>query len=106
MEKERLNGQFEVLTPWAEIDPVPAKRISSRLTTLEKKKIGFFCNPKRAARLILNGVEKKLKERYSSLETSFYANSRVNVPEIETENKESFVKWVKDVDAVILAVGD
>ena len=106
MEKEKLNGQFEILSPWAETDPIPLRGISSRLTSLENKKIGLFCNPKRAARLILTVIERKLKERHPSLEISFYSNSQFNVPEIETENKEKFKKWVSEVDAIILAVGD
>ena len=106
MDKGNLNGQFEVLTPWAEIDPIPFKGISPRLTSLEKKKIGLFNNPKRAARLISTSIERKLKERYPSLETSHYSNCQANILEIETENKERFEKWVKEVDAVILGVGD
>ena len=106
MEKEKLNGQFEVLSPWADADPIPMKGISPRLPSLEKMKIGLFSNPKRAARLILPFIERKLKERYPSLEISFYSNSQFNVPEIETERKEQFEKWVSDVDAIILAVGD
>jgi hypothetical protein len=54
----------------------------------------------------LTFVERKLKEKHPSLEISFYSNSQFNVPEIETENKEKFKKWVSEVDAIILAVGD
>ncbi len=106
MDKGKSDIQFEVITPWAETDPVPLKGISPRLTSLEKKKIGLFNNPKRAARLISAVIERKLKERYPSLVMSYYSNSRANILEIETENKESFEKWVKEVDAVILGVGD
>ena len=34
------SSSFEVLSPWAEVDPVPLKGISPRLKSLEGKKIG------------------------------------------------------------------
>ena|SRR4030042_3766549 len=105
MEKKG-NTQFEVLSPWAEIDPVPLRGISPRLPNLEGKRIGLFRNPKRAGRLILSAIEQKLKERFPTLEFRYYDSSRVNVPEIETENKASFQEWVKGTDGVIAAVGD
>jgi hypothetical protein len=97
---------YEVLSPWAEADPVSLKGITSRLTDLSDKKVGLFCNSKRAAVLILNEVERKLKERYPPITTSWYEYTEVNVPEIETKNSAKFQEWVKGVDGVILAVGD
>ncbi|MFC1532491.1 hypothetical protein ACFL7M_03870 [Thermodesulfobacteriota bacterium] len=106
MGKEKKNGQYEVLSPWADTEPIPLKGISHRLESLDNKKIGFFCNPKRAARLIASVVDQKLKEKFPSIETSFYSNSQTNIPEIETENKETFEKWVSGVDTIIIGVGD
>ena len=44
------NNQYAVLNPWAEVDPVPLKGISPRLTGLEGKKIGIFQNFKQASK--------------------------------------------------------
>jgi hypothetical protein len=106
MEKSQLHPQFEVLSPWAETDPVPLRGISPRLPQLDGKKIGLFYNSKRAARPMLETVERKLKERFPTLEVRYYASSKVNCPEIETGNKGAFQEWVRGVDAVITAVGD
>ena len=38
---------FEVLSPWAEADPVPMEGLTAeRLTDLNGKKVGLFCNIK------------------------------------------------------------
>jgi len=98
--------QFEVLSPWAEVDPVIPRRISPRLDTLAGKKIGLFANFKRASRPIVAEVEKRLKALVPGCETSLFDSRGANVVETETENREQFIAWVKSVDAVILAVGD
>jgi hypothetical protein len=98
--------QFKVLNPWAEVDPIPPRRISPRLNALAGKKIGLFANFKRASRPILASVEKRLKTMYPDCETSLFDSRGANVIESETINREKFVAWVKGVDAVILAVGD
>jgi hypothetical protein len=92
-------GQYEVLSPWAEADPVPPKGLTApRLDTLAGKKIGLYCNNKRAAQPILTILEKKLKERFPTSQSSWYNNHQTNVPE--------FDDWLKNVDAVVAAVGD
>jgi hypothetical protein len=98
--------QYEVLSPWAEVDPIPLRGISPRVDTLEGKKIGLFANFKRAARPIQSYVEKKLKERFPGSETSLFDSRLPNVTETETVNKEKFTAWAKEMDAVIAAVGD
>jgi hypothetical protein len=98
--------QYEVLNPWAEADPVPARPISPRIASLDGKKIGLFANFKRASRPILAQVEKRLKERYPNTETILFDSRGNNVLETETENKERFEAWAKGVDAVVGAVGD
>jgi hypothetical protein len=106
MESGNNSNVYEVLSPWAEADPVPLSGITRRLEGIAGKKIGLFCNSKRAARLMLTSIESKLKERFTSVSTSWYDATIPNVPEIESINKEKFIEWVKGVDAVILAVGD
>jgi hypothetical protein len=100
------NCQYEVLNPWAEVDPVILRGISPRLDKLAGKKIGLFANFKRAAKPMLAEVEKKLKTRFPDIETSIYDSRAPNVDESETENRTGFTDWVKGVDAVIAAVGD
>jgi hypothetical protein len=100
------SGQYEVLSPWAEVDPIPLRGISPRVTDLAGRKIGLFRNFKRAARPILTVVETELKKRYPTAEFSWFDSTATNVLETETENKEKFTEWAKGVDAVVAAVGD
>ena len=98
--------KFEVLSPWADADPIPFRGISPRLESLAGKKIGLFVNSKRAAMPIAKSVDKRLKEMYPDIQIIVFHSTEPNVNEIETKNKEKFTAWVKDVDAVIALVGD
>lgn len=98
--------QYEVLNPWAAIDPVPLKGISPRVNSMSGKKIGLFANYKRAAMPIAEALKRKLEARYPDSEFSIYHSDRWNVTEAETNNREKFADWVEEVDAVVLAVGD
>lgn len=97
---------YEVLSPWSEADPIPLKGLAPRLTDLADKKIGLLCNNKRAAPLILNTVERILKERYPTTIISWYRAMSFSVSSLEPENLEKFNDWIKGVDAVVAAVGD
>jgi hypothetical protein len=97
---------YEVLSPWADVDPIPLRGISPRLDTLAGKKVGLFANFKRAAVPIANEVEKRLKERFPDIETILFHSTLPNVDESETVNKEKFTAWAKSVDAVVGVVGD
>lgn len=108
-DKSRLNpseAQYEVLNPWAEVDPIPLRGISPRLGTLAGKKIGLFANFKRAARPIAASIEKRLKTMYPDCETSLFDSRLPNVTETETKNRDKFIAWVKGLDAAIAVVGD
>jgi hypothetical protein len=98
--------QFEVLSPWADVDPIPLRGISPRISTLAGKKIGLFVNPKRAAMPIAESIDKKLKAMYPDVQTIVFHSTEANVNEIETKNKEKFTAWAKGLDAVIAVVGD
>jgi hypothetical protein len=98
--------QFEVLSPWADADPIPFRGISPRLDSLAGKKIGLFVNSKRAAMPIAQSIDKRLKDLYPDIRTIVFHSTEPNVNEIETKNKEKFTAWVKEVDAVIAVVGD
>jgi hypothetical protein len=105
MENKNGNGVFEVLSPWAEADPVPSRGIATRIKDLEGKKVGFLRNSKRAARPTLTVLEDKLKARFPSLEIShfvFLPNDDVAA----TEDLPKFEQWLKEIDAVVLAYGD
>ncbi len=100
------NTQFEVLSPWADVDPIPLRGISPRIPTLAGKKIGLFVNPKRAAAPIAESLQKRLKSMYPDIQIIVFNSTEPNVNEIETKNKEKFTAWAKGVDAVIGVVGD
>ena len=98
-------NRFEVLSPWAEVDPVPARPISPRLSDLTGKKIGLYANSKIAALPVLAVIEEQLNKRFSGLE--FTRFERIpNLSVAETDRWEKFQEWIKGVDAVILAHGD
>jgi hypothetical protein len=100
------NIQFEVLSPWADVNPIPLRGISPRLQSLKGKKIGLFVNPKRAAMPIAESIEKRLKTMYPDIQLSLFHSTQANVNEIETKNKDKFTEWIKGIDAAIAVVGD
>jgi len=99
-------GTYEVLSPWAEANPIPLKGLAPRLDDLAEKKVGLLCNNKRAAPIILNVTEKILKERYPDAEISMFNARTFSVSALERDRKEEFDNWIKGVDAIIAAVGD
>ena len=99
-------ADFEVLSPWADADPVPLRGISTRPETLAGAKIGLYSNRKRAAELTLNAVERELLERFPTAQLSRYECTTVNLPEMLSEGKAKFEAWVGGVDAVVLSVAD
>jgi hypothetical protein len=98
--------QHEVLSPWAEADPIPLRGLSPRLDTLSGKKIGLFANFKRASVPIATAIEKRLKAKYPNIQTNLFHSTLPNVTETETVNREKFIAWIKSVDAVIGTVAD
>ncbi len=98
--------EYEVLSPWADADAVSLRGIAARPAGLSGKKIGLFSNRKRAAQLTLGAVERQLLEKYPTAQTSWYACSTINTPEMLTEGKAKFEAWVDGVDAVVLSVAD
>lgn len=100
-----MDSQYEVLSPWAEVDPIPLRGIMPRLTDIAGKKIGLYNNPKRAAKPMLDVVEEKLRARFPTVEFSSFRIG-VNLCIIDTEDRDKFEEWLKGLDAVILAHGD
>ena len=105
-ETKKPDIQFEVLSPWADVDPIPFRGISPRIPTLAGKKIGLFVNPKRAAMPIAESIDRRLKSMYPDIQTIVFHSVGANVNEIETKNKERFTAWAKGLDAAIAVVGD
>jgi hypothetical protein len=98
--------EYEVLSPWADVDPVQLRGITPRPENLAGKKIGLFLNEKRAAYLSLSAFERELLARMPTATTSWYKCTGHNIPEALTEGKAKFEAWVRSVDAVVLSVAD
>jgi hypothetical protein len=101
-----MSETYEVLSPWAEADPVPLKGLSPRLDKLDGRKIGLLCNNKRAAPLILDATEKLIKERFPTAVISTFHARSFSVSSLEKDREGEFNDWFKGVDAVIASVGD
>ena len=106
MSTDNANTFYEVLSPWAEADPIPLRGLAPRIEDLEGKKIGLLCNNKRAAPLILDVTEKILKERFPACETSRFEATSFSVSSLEPDRKIEFEDWINGVDAVVASVGD
>jgi hypothetical protein len=102
-----MNVKYEVLSPWAEADPVLLRGLSPRLQDLSGKKIGLFSITwKRASALINKMVEKKLKEKFPTAEFSYFDYPVVAGDIEEGQGLQEFENWLKKMDAVVGAVGD
>jgi hypothetical protein len=97
---------YEVLSPWAEADPVKFRGITPRPADLAGKKIGLLRNSKRAAEPTLKVVEDRLKKRYPAAEFTWFSNLTPNEALVEQEAKQQYEDWLKGVDAVVAAYGD
>ena len=105
--QNKSEGRYAVMSPWAEVDPIPLKGLTAaRVNDLSGKKIGLFVNYKRAAMPSAEAVEKQLKARFPNSEFSFYHSRDWNVNVIETNDKDKFVAWVNAQDAIVATIGD
>src|SRR5450759_979065 len=100
------SADYEVLSPWADADPVPLRGIAPRPADLAGRKIGLYSNRKRAALLTLGAVEWELLEKFPTVQTSWYECSTINTPEMLTEGRVTCEAWVARVEAVVRAVAD
>jgi hypothetical protein len=103
---ESSKGMFEVLSPWAEADPVPLKGLSGRLDSLNGKIIGLLCNNKRAGGEILKVAAQRLKEKYPDIEFKWFKGNSFSVTHLEKKRLPEFEDWIKSVDAVLAAAAD
>ena len=99
---------YDVLSPWAETDPLPLQGITPRLTELRGKRVGLYANYKRAALPIQDAVEAELRARYGReiTITRFKQHGSSDIASDDNERPQ-FLEWLdKEVDTVIVAVGD
>jgi hypothetical protein len=106
MTPSKSGAFYEVLSPWAEADPISLKGLAPRLDKLDGKKIGLLQNSKRAAPIILDVAERLLKEKFPTTKISRFEGRSFSVSSLEPERKTEFEDWLKGLDAVIAAVGD
>ena len=105
--QNKQEAQYQVLSPWAEVDPIPLKGLTApRVDNLAGKKIGVFANYKRAAMPTAESIEKHLKSRFPTAQFSIYHSTDWNVNVIETKDKDKFAAWVKEQDALVATIGD
>src|ERR1051326_1639820 len=98
---------YDVLSPWAETDPIPLNGITPRLDDLRGKRIGLYANYKRAALPIQDPREKALISRYGeSVAIERFHQAGSNDVGSSSDEGPLFTKWLEDLDAVIVAVGD
>jgi hypothetical protein len=102
----KTEGYYEVLSPWAEAEPVPYRAINARTNDLAGKTIGIFCNTKRVAQPTLKVTEDRLKKKFPTAVFSWFFNTVPNEAMIAQPRKDEFESWLKGVDAVIAAYGD
>ena len=106
MSAEKTSPSYEVLSPWAEADPIPWRGINPRLTDLAGKKIGLLGNSKRTSQPSLKVVADRLKKKYPTISFSSFANLKANERSLATDYKDEFEQFIKGVDAVIASYGD
>ena len=105
--QNKSETQYQVLSPWAEVDPMPLRGLAApRVNDLAGKKIGLFVNYKRAAMPSAEAVEKQLKSRFPDAQFSFYHSTEWNVNVVDTKDRDKFEAWVKGQDALVATIGD
>ncbi len=98
---------YEVLSPWAEVDTVEPKGIAPRLSDLNGKTIGLMCYFKPAGPPIMAEIDRQLKARFPDVKVSHWRYHAHPCEVIKDPvYKDSFREWVNSVDAVVSGHGD
>ncbi len=98
---------YEVLNPWAEVDPVQPRPLNQRVTNLEGKTIGLYAFFKQHAPFIMQEVEAQLHQRLPSAKfKQFYYPYHVKEVMLDDNYKAAFEEFVNSVDTVITGNGD
>jgi hypothetical protein len=98
---------YEVLSPWAEVDPVEVKPLQPRLKDLNGKTIGLYAHFKDQAVIVQQEVETQLKQKYPRAQFKYFQYV-VDTAEVinDTRYRASFEAWFNGIDAVVSAWGD
>ena len=105
MSESKSSGEYSVLSPWADRDPMTLHGLAPRLSNLEGKTIGLFRNDKRGSKPTLDVLEEKLKARFPSIKFTHFQRLG-NICIADTEKMPEFENWLKGVDAAVFAYGD
>jgi len=99
--------EYEVLSPWAQVDKLESGVMQPRPSDLDGKTIGLWAHFKEHSPLMLQEVERQLKEKYPTADFIHYQYP-VDTSEIMSDEKykPSFMEWLDKVDCVISAYGD
>jgi hypothetical protein len=98
---------YEVLSPWAQIDRTDSEAMKPRMKDLNGKTIGLFSHFKEHSPLILKEVKRQLMARFPSAQFSHYQYPRDTTEIMNDEKyKPSFLEWLRGVDCVVSAYGD
>lgn len=100
------DAMYDVLSPWAESEPIPLAGIRARLDDVRGKRIGLYANYKRAAAPIQDAVEAELGRRYGDAITLTRFQQAGSNDIGSSDEGADFTRWLEEVDAVIVAVGD
>lgn len=101
-----MEAQYDVLSPWAEVDAMPLKGLVPRLKDLNGRTIGLFEEQwKIGAGPMLSEIERQLKARFPGLKFSWFRFPYV-LEIHQTDMKAKFDEWVSGIDAAISAIGD
>lgn len=97
---------YEVLSPWAEIDYSKLSGLSTRLERMNGKTIGLFADFMAISTYMLRTIEEELKKRYPDIQFKFIEYKK-ETAEIfkDTQFDPVFKDWIKECDAVISAYG-
>jgi hypothetical protein len=98
---------YEVISPWADIEQIKPKGLVPRVTDLNDKTIGLYAYFKPWGIPIMKEVERQLKEKFPTARFKHY-HFPLHVEEVikHPQYKESFEEWVKEVDTVVAGHGD
>jgi hypothetical protein len=102
-----MQMNYEVFSPWAEVDEVVSGGLQPRVTDLNKKTIGLFSFFKEHGPMILREVERQLKEKFPEAKFSHfqYPKDCVDIAD-DDEYRTLLEKWLKGVDTVLSGHGD
>ncbi len=95
-----------VLSPWAEVDQSRLYGLSPRLDTLNGKTIGMFGDFMKAATLMLQVVEKHIRQKYPGARFSYFRYDAETTDIAKDAGvQQAFDTWLSQVDCVLAFYG-